>query len=125
MQSARAKGIYKKQMYGDLFPEYSSSSSVTKSKVSKLARFSSHLGKLKAEFGLGILVLAANLKLRSFMFSDMTKEEFELMFEGLVGNEAFRATVESISQSIVGVESRNILLTMKNTEENVGENAEE
>ena len=85
-------------------------------KISKLAAFSSCLRMLKTEFGLGILVLAAKLKLRSFMLSDMTKDEFKEMFEGLEKNETFRVTVESISQSIVGVESRGIQLTMENAE---------
>ena len=117
LQSANAKGKYKKQIYNELFSEYSSSSSGTKSKASKLARFSSHLGKLKAEFGLGILVLAANLRLRSFMFSDMTKDEFKEMLDTLERDEVFKAGIESISQSIADVESRDIQVTMKNDEE--------
>ena len=123
-KSAKDKRSYKNQIYGDLFPGYSGTSVAERNKISRLARFSSRLGKLKAEFGLGILVLAAKLKLRSFMFSDMTKEEFKVMFKDLVENEAFRATVEGISQNIVGVESRDIHLALKNAEENVEEIAE-
>ena len=74
---------------------------------------------------MGILVLAASLKLKSFMFSDMNQIDFELMLDALGGDEVFRANIKNISQSIVSVESRKIRLTMKNAEESDEEKDEE